>query len=80
MKPDDGRSTRWDEHKRYRVALIRLATRQLARRFGCAPSMDMIAATTGIPKASLYRYYASHDDLLRAAGVGSQVTIDGGTL
>ena len=54
----DGRSTRWSEHREARRI----------DRHGPSASIAEIAASAGVSKPVLYRYFADKDDLYRAVG------------
>lgn len=64
----DGRSTRWDDHRAARRAeLVRLA-RRAVHRFGPDVSMDDIAATAETSKSVVYRYFTDKTGLQLAVG------------
>ena len=64
----DGRSTRWEEHRQARRADLVTAAVAAIDRHGPAASVAQIAASAGVSKPVLYRYFADKDDLYRAVG------------
>lgn len=62
----DGRTTRWEEHRRTRRAELVDATLAAIRRHGSAVGMDEIAAFAGTSKTVLYRHFADKSDLYLA--------------
>ncbi|WP_309649928.1 TetR/AcrR family transcriptional regulator [Nocardioides sp.] len=64
----DGRSSRWDAHREERRAdLIAAAVRAIDEQ-GPEVNMTDIAATAGVSKPVLYRYFADKDELHAAVG------------
>lgn len=64
----DGRSTRWDDHRATRRAeLVRLA-RRAVHRYGPDVSMDDIATTAETSKSVIYRYFTDKNGLRLAIG------------
>lgn len=66
--PADGRSTRWDEHREARRAELVAAAVAAIDTNGPAASIAQIAASAGVSKPVLYRYFGDKDDLYRAVG------------
>ncbi len=64
----DGRSTRWSEHREVRRAELVAAAVAAIDLHGPAASIAEIAASAGVSKPVLYRYFADKDDLYRAVG------------
>jgi AcrR family transcriptional regulator len=62
----DGRSTRWEEHRRVRRTELVDATLSAIRRHGAGLGMDEIAAHAGTSKTVLYRHFADKGDLYLA--------------
>ncbi|MCW2567499.1 MAG: putative Transcriptional regulator, TetR family [Mycobacterium sp.] len=62
----DGRSTRWEEHRRTRRAELVDAALAAIRRHGAGVGMDEIAALAGTSKTVLYRHFADKGDLYLA--------------
>lgn len=67
-KDGDGRSTRWDSHREARRAELVAAAVAAIDLHGPAASIAEIAASAGVSKPVLYRYFADKDDLYRAVG------------
>ncbi|WP_344246877.1 TetR/AcrR family transcriptional regulator [Isoptericola hypogeus] len=53
----DGRSTRWDDHRAARRAQLVNAARKAVHRSGPGVSMDEIASAAGTSKSIVYRYF-----------------------
>ncbi len=68
VKDPDGRSTRWDEHREARRAELVAAAVAAIDEHGPAASIAEIAASAGVSKPVLYRYFGDKDDLYRAVG------------
>lgn len=64
----DGRSTRWDDHREHRRAELVAAAVAAIDHHGPGASLADIAASAGVSKPVLYRYFADKDDLYRAVG------------
>jgi len=64
----DGRSTRWSEHRESRRADLVTAAVAAIDEHGPSASIAEIAASAGVSKPVLYRYFADKDDLYRAVG------------
>jgi AcrR family transcriptional regulator len=64
----DGRSTRWSEHRESRRADLVAAAVTAIDVHGPSASIAEIAASAGVSKPVLYRYFADKDDLYRAVG------------
>jgi AcrR family transcriptional regulator len=64
----DGRSTRWSEHRESRRADLVAAAVAAIDAHGPSASIAEIAASAGVSKPVLYRYFADKDDLYRAVG------------
>jgi AcrR family transcriptional regulator len=64
----DGRSTRWSEHRETRRAELVSAAVAAIDTHGPSASIAQIAASAGVSKPVLYRYFADKDDLYRAVG------------
>lgn len=64
----DGRSTRWSEHRESRRAQLVAAAVTAIDANGPSVSIAEIAASAGVSKPVLYRYFADKDDLYRAVG------------
>ena len=65
---DDGRNTRWDSHRETRRAELVEAAVAAIDEHGPAASIAEIAASAGVSKPVLYRYFSDKDDLYRAVG------------
>ncbi len=62
----DGRSTRWDAHRRARrEELVHAALRAITR-YGPAVGVDEIAAEAGTSKTALYRHFSDKEQLYLA--------------
>lgn len=67
-KDADGRSTRWDDHRETRRAELVGAAVAAIDEHGSGASIAQIAASAGVSKPVLYRYFTDKDDLYRAVG------------
>lgn len=67
-KDGDGRSTRWDDHRETRRAELVAAAVSAIDEHGSGASIAQIAASAGVSKPVLYRYFTDKDDLYRAVG------------
>jgi AcrR family transcriptional regulator len=65
---DDGRNTRWDQHRADRRAELVEAAVAAIDEHGPAASIAQIAESAGVSKPVLYRYFEDKDDLYRAVG------------
>lgn len=74
---DDGRSARWDSHRRERrEELVEAAVRAIDRHGPDASVID-IAREAGISKPVLYRYFADKSELWSAVGeYGAQLVLE----
>lgn len=66
--PPDGRHARWQEHRTSRRADLVEAAVAAIDEHGPSASIAQIAASAGVSKPVLYRYFADKDDLYRAVG------------
>ena len=64
----DGRSARWESHRRERREDLLDVVVAAVRRHGPDVGMDQIAASAGTSKAVFYRYFADKDEIYRAVG------------
>ncbi len=64
----DGRSTRWDDHRESRRTELVAAAVAAIDEHGSGASIAQIAASAGVSKPVLYRYFTDKDDLYRAVG------------
>jgi AcrR family transcriptional regulator len=65
---DDGRNTRWDDHRESRrLELVEAAVAAIDEH-GASASIAQIAGSAGVSKPVLYRYFSDKDDLYRAVG------------
>jgi AcrR family transcriptional regulator len=62
-RPDDGRSTRWEDHREARRAELVRVARRVVHHTGPDVSMDDIAAAAGTSKSIVYRYFTDKDGL-----------------
>jgi AcrR family transcriptional regulator len=74
MREQDGRSTRWDDHRAARRRELVNAVRKAVHRNGPGVSMDEIAAAAGTSKSIMYRYFEDKAGLRLA--VSSAVVAD----
>src|SRR6478735_7754235 len=75
---DDGRSSRWDDHRETRRAELVEAAVAAIDEHGPGANIAQIAASAGVSKPVLYRYFSDKDDLYRAVGAwGAQQVLDG---
>lgn len=74
MREQDGRSTRWDDHRAARRRELVNAVRKAVHRNGPGVSMDEIAAAAGTSKSIVYRYFEDKAGLRLA--VSSAVVAD----
>lgn len=65
---EDGRRTRWDEHRTARRAELVEAAVRAVHAHGAGVGMDEIAAEAGTSKTVLYRYFDDKADLHDAVG------------
>lgn len=65
----DGRSTRWDRHRRERRAELVGAAVRAVERHGPDVLTDQIAEEAGVPRPRLYRYFEGRADLELAISV-----------
>ncbi|GER22069.1 hypothetical protein NCCP1664_05660 [Zafaria cholistanensis] len=64
----DGRSARWDGHRRQRRLDLVKAARGAVHRLGPGAPMEDIAAAAGTSKSVFYRYFGDKDGLRQAVG------------
>ena len=72
VNAEDGRRSRWASHRQRRRDELTDAAIEAIRRYGADVGMDAIAASAGISKPVLYRYFADKSELWLA--VGQRVT------
>lgn len=60
---DDGRSTRWEEHRSARRKELAVAARKAVHLYGTDISMDEIATFAGTSKSIVYRYFVDKNGL-----------------
>lgn len=78
VAPDDGRSSRWDDHRETRRAELVEAAVAAIDEHGPGANIAQIAGSAGVSKPVLYRYFSDKDDLYRAVGAwGAQQVLDG---
>lgn len=68
LPPVDGRSSRWDDHREARRAELVAAAIDAVDEYGPGVSVAQIAASAGVSKPVLYRYFTDKEDLLGAIG------------
>ncbi|HWI42995.1 MAG TPA: TetR/AcrR family transcriptional regulator [Nocardioides sp.] len=75
--PEDGRATRWDDHRaQRRAAFVEAAVRAIDA-VGPDASIADIAAEAGVSKPVLYRYFSDKGELHVAVGAwGAQLVLD----
>lgn len=64
----DGRAARWDDHRTDRRAELVEAAVAAIDEHGPTASIAQIAASAGVSRPVLYRYFEDKDDLYRAVG------------
>ncbi len=64
----DGRNSRWDSHRESRRTELVVAAVAAIDEHGPTASVAQIAASAGVSKPVLYRYFSDKDDLYRAVG------------
>jgi AcrR family transcriptional regulator len=62
-RADDGRSTRWEDHREARRAELVRVARRVVHHEGPDVSMDDIATAAGTSKSIVYRYFTDKDGL-----------------
>ena len=62
----DGRTTRWDDHRRTRREQLVDAAVRAIRVHGAGVGMDEVATAAGTSKAAVYRYFADRGELYLA--------------
>jgi AcrR family transcriptional regulator len=62
----DGRRSRWTEHRRARREDLVLAAVEAVRRTGPAFAVEDVARSAGVSKTVIYRYFADKDELVDA--------------
>jgi AcrR family transcriptional regulator len=67
-EPEDGRRTRWREHRESRREQLVLAAVAAIDRHGPTVSIGQIAAEAGVSKPVLYRHFTDKDDIHTAVG------------
>jgi AcrR family transcriptional regulator len=72
---DDGRSTRWSAHREARRADLVQAAVAAIDEHGPGAGLDEIAATAGVSKPVLYRYFTDKADLHAAVGAWGAATV-----
>lgn len=63
MRSDDGRSTRWEDHREARRAELVRVARRVVHHTGPDVSMEDIASAAGTSKSIVYRYFTDKDGL-----------------
>ena len=75
---DDRRNSRWDEHRETRRTELVAAAVAAIDEHGPSAGIAEIAASAGVSKPVLYRYFSDKADLYRAVGAwGANAVIDG---
>ena len=75
---DGRRNSRWDDHREARRAELVDAAVAAIDEHGPSASIAQIAASAGVSKPVLYRYFTDKDDLYRAVGAwGANAVIEG---
>ena len=74
----DGRTARWDDHRRQRRDELIDGVIAAVREHGAGIGMDQIAAALGTSKAVIYRYFADKDELNRCVGRRLAADVVGG--
>ena len=64
--PEDGRRSRWTEHRRARRADLVAAAVEAVRRTGPDFAVDDVARSAGVSKTVIYRYFSDKDELVDA--------------
>jgi AcrR family transcriptional regulator len=64
--PQDGRRSRWTEHRRARKEELVGAAVTAVRRAGPDFSVDDVARSAGVSKTVIYRYFTDKDELINA--------------
>ena len=64
--PEDGRRSRWTEHRRARREELVGAAVEAVRRTGPDFAVDDVARSAGVSKTVIYRYFADKDELVDA--------------
>jgi AcrR family transcriptional regulator len=64
--PQDGRRSRWTEHRRARREDLVGAAVEAVRRTGPDFAVDDVARSAGVSKTVIYRYFADKDELVDA--------------
>ncbi len=78
VKDPDGRNSRWDVHRESRRTELVEAAVLAIDTHGPSASIAEIAASAGVSKPVLYRYFTDKDDLYRAVGAwGADAVLDG---
>lgn len=62
-RTDDGRSTRWEDHREARRAELVRVARRVVHHTGPDVSMEDIASAAGTSKSIVYRYFTDKDGL-----------------
>ena len=75
---DDRRNSRWDEHRETRRTELVAAAVAAIDEHGPSAGIAEIAASAGVSKPVLYRYFSDKADLYRSVGAwGANAVIDG---
>jgi AcrR family transcriptional regulator len=64
--PEDGRRSRWTEHRRARREDLVGAAVEAVRRTGPEFAVDDVARSAGVSKTVIYRYFSDKDELVDA--------------